>query len=49
MDNEMIQETPIREIKDSDNRLAQEVETERTMFGKVFSFGGNQFQGVTYS
>ena len=49
MDNGMIQETPIREIKDSDNRLAQEVETERTMFGKVFSFGGNQFQGVTYS
>lgn len=49
MEEKNLQETPERTIEDVDKLSAQEVETERTQFGKVFAFGGNRFQGVTYS
>ena len=48
MEEKKLQETPERAIEDVDKLSAQEVETERTQFGKVYSFGGNRFQGVTY-
>ena len=49
MEEKNLQETPERTIENVDMLSAQEVETERTQYGKVFAFGGNRFQGVTYS
>ena len=48
MEEKNLQETPERTIENVDMLSAQEVETERTQYGKVFAFGGNRFQGVTY-